>query len=178
MKNPFAHLFGRPKHDLVPYYDFETRTTARIPKAELRPGLILIQIEGQHEPVYADPTQLEKGPHRHEKFTGEDAAAIQGLVDDLADVYAQSYDEWEDGFRRDHNPSWEIASWVHLATVLNRMTVRFDFSPEKRRDCFRVLLACSTGERATVRERSDPKFLSPEEVQAAMAGFFDGLIGD
>jgi hypothetical protein len=100
--------------------------------------------------------------------------AIQSLVIDLAEVRPLSLEEWEDGFRRDRTPDREIAGWLHLAAILTTMTDRFSLDLQKRKECYRVLVACYTGERTTVRERSDPQLLSDEQIDLAVKYFFEG----
>lgn len=174
MKNFFARIFGRRNPELVPYYDFATRKTVLIPKAELSPGVVLVQIQGDPGPVYVDAAQLKQGQYQHSHFEGEVRAAIQSLTSDLADVRQISFEEWEDGFRRDQNPSREIAGWLHLAAVLKAMSNKHGFGPAEKKECFRVLVACFTGARDTVRDRSDPKLLSDLQVDQAAKYFYEG----
>jgi len=166
--------FRKPRPDLVPYYDFATKTTARIPRAELRPGVVLIQIEGQDEAVYADSAELKMGVHQHAALGEELREAIRTLTADLADVYPQSFEQWEDGFRRDRTPEREIAGWLHLSAILQVLAKRYGFEPAEKKECFRVLVACFTGARDTVRDRSDPKLLSNVQVDQAIKYFYEG----
>lgn len=174
MKAFFSRWFGRSKADLVPYHDFCTGNVSMIPKAELGPGAVLVQIQGQPHPVYADSAQLQQSGHQHPPFEGELKEAIQSLAIDLAEVRPLSYEEWEDGFRRDQNPDREIAGWLHLAAILKTMADRFALDLPKRQECYRVLVACYTGERTSVRERSDPRLLSEEQIDLAVKYFFEG----
>ncbi|MBL9216564.1 MAG: hypothetical protein JNG83_13890 [Opitutaceae bacterium] len=171
----WKRLFPGRRSGLVPYHDFALKQTVLVPKAELRPGVILVHLTGQDTPVYADPSQLVPGAYRQPPFTGEAAECIRTLAAELQDVFPQSAEEWEDGFRRDLDPDREIASWLRVSAVLTALTDRFQFSPAERAECFRILVACATGERDTVRERSDPQLLSPEAYQATVALFFDGV---
>ena len=174
MKNLFARFWRRPKPELVPYYDIESKVVSRIPKTELAPGSALIRIEGMGESVYVDTAKLRFSDYKHSHFEGAERTAIEGLVHDLADVIPMSYEQWEDGFRRDRTPGREIAGWVHLAAILNIMSSRFSFSPEKRKECYRVLVACFTGDRSTVLPRSEPKTLTHVEIQTAIGYFYEG----
>jgi len=174
MKRFFQRFFGRQNPELVPCYDFATKTLTRIPKAELSPGMMLVRIQGQAELVYADSSQLKMGNYQHDSLPDDLVAEITTLATDLADVYPQTPVEWEDGFRRDQNPAREVAGWLHLSAILKVMTGRFSFNPEERKECFRVLVACFTGTRDTVRDRSDPKLLSPAQVDQVIAYFYDG----
>ena len=168
-------LFSGRNPDLVPYHDFALKQTVMVPKSELRPGVILVHLTGQDMPVYADPSQLVPGAYRQPPFTGEAAACIRTLAAELQDVFPQSAEEWEDGFRRDLAPEREIASWLRVSSVLTALTDRFQFNAAERRECFRILVACATGGRDTVRERSDPKLLSEDVFRETVTLFFDGV---
>jgi hypothetical protein len=174
MRRFFARLFGKRKPDLVPYLNIATGKTTWIPKAELSPGVVLVQIQGDKQPVYADAAQLKQGPFRHPPFENAERAAIQSLVTDLAEVYPRSYEQWEDGFRRDQTPAREIAGWIHLAAILMVMSERFAFRLPEKKECFSILVACFTGPRDTVRDRSDPKLLSDEQINQAVKYFYEG----
>ena len=63
MFNFIRRLFRRRQPETVPYYDFATKTVVRIPKSELSPGAILVKMEGQDEPFYADSSELKSGEY-------------------------------------------------------------------------------------------------------------------
>lgn len=176
--NFLRRLFRREKPDLVRYYDGETKTVVRIPKAELRPGVVLVQAEGDAEPMYADASALKLGSvQHHAELPSEIRSDIAQLAADLEDVHPQSVADWEDGFRRDRDPARELAGWLHLAAILKVMTTRHRYDLPRRKECFRVLVACFTGDRATVKERSDPKLLPVSEVDQTIKYFFEGGYG-
>jgi hypothetical protein len=174
MRRFLARLFGKQRPELVPYHDFATGKTVMIPKAELSPGVVLIQIQGQKHPVYAKAAQLKQGPFQQPPFEGAERAAILSLVTSLADVYARTYEQWEDGFRRDLTPAREIAGWIHLAAILKVVSDQYSFSPDEKKECFRILVACFTGARETVRDRSDSKLLSQEQFNLTVKYFYEG----
>ena len=160
--------------DLVPFHDFTTQTTVLIPKRELAPGVILVQIQGNDTPVYAAAAQLRQGPYQHPAFEGASRAALESLAVDLEDVFPQSVEQWEDGFRRDRNPGREMAGWLHLAAILKVMTNNYNFSPAEKKECFSLLVACSNGTRDTVRHMADCRLLSEERIAQAVKYFYDG----
>lgn len=170
----FGKVFGKQQGELVRYHDFATGKTVLIPKAELSSGVVLIQMEGDKHPVYADASQLKQGPYQHPCFEGRMRAAVESLVADLGEVYCLTYEQWEDGFRRDRDPAREIASWMHVAAILTVMSERYRLSPEEKNECFRVLVACLTGARDSVRERCGVKLLSDEQVSLATKYFYEG----
>jgi hypothetical protein len=172
--NLLRRLFHKEKPELVRYYDAATKTVVRIPKAELRPGVVLVKAAGDSEPMYADASELKLGSVQHSTLPEELRADIERLAAELADVYPQSAAAWGDGFRRDRDPERELAGWLHLAAILKVMATRHEYDLHRRKECFRVLVACFTGARATVKERSDPKLLPSSEVEQTIKYFFEG----
>lgn len=174
--NFFQRLFRRrqPQPDMVRYYDDATKKVVLIPRSELGPGVVLVQVVGGGEPMYMDSSALKQGPIQHAALSPEMRRDIAELARQLADVRPLPVAEWEDGFQRDRDPAPEIAGWLHLAAILNLMTQRHAYDLAQRKECFRVLVACFTGARDTVRDRSDPKLLPPPQVDQAIKYFFEG----
>lgn len=172
--NFLRRLFPGDKPDRVRYYDAATKSVVRIPKAELRPGVVLVKTDNDPEPMYMEAADLKLGAVQHPALDAELRSEIAGLAAELDDVYSQSAADWEDGFRRDHDPEREIAGWLHLAAILKAMTSRHGYDQAQRKECFRILLACSTGSRATVKERSDPKLLPATQVDQTIEYFYEG----
>ena len=174
MRRLFRQLFGKPQKDLVPFHDFATQTTIRIPSAELSPGAVLIQIEGDSVPVYADSAALRIGEYQHDALSDGAVEAIREFMLEFTDVCSRSYDQWEDGFRRDRNPDREVAGWLHLSRILRVMSDRYRYNLPQRDECFRILVACYTGGRDTVRDRSDPILLPVAQVEEMARFFYEG----
>src|SRR5258706_15891283 len=136
MINFLSRFFRKAKPELVPYYDFATKTITRIPKTELSPGVVLVRIEGQADAVYAESAEFKFGQKQHAPLSTELRALIVTLAADLADVYPQSLEQWEDGFRRDRDAEREIAGWIQLSAILKIMAERFASGPSERKECF------------------------------------------
>jgi len=85
-----------------------------------------------------------------------------------------SFEEWEDGFRRDANAEEEIAIWSYAADVY-RAFADNEVSPERRRDIYRVIVTCLTASPDTVwrvlklevLSRPKPRATLRREVHAA-----------
>jgi hypothetical protein len=168
-------VFGlKPKAGQVPYYDIETETLCWIPKSELSRGVILVKMPSLDHPVYVEADKLKAGPVKHSELDPELRPWVEGIMHELADVRPLSYEEWEDGFRRDSNPAREIAGWHHLTAILKLLTERHSLTSNQRKECFRVLVACFTGGRDTVWERSGPVDLPPAVADEAIRYFFEG----
>lgn len=174
MKKWLGRIFGRSDSELVPYYDFENQRRIRIPRSELSPGSVLIQIRGESEPVYADSAALKLGDYQHETLPPELMNAITGIAGELSDVRPMTEEEWVDGFRRDANPEREVAGWQHLSRILRIVSDRHGYGIEQRREGFRILVACFTGPRDTVRNRSDPNLLPDDQIDCLIRYFFEG----
>lgn len=173
-KMNFLRRLFQKKPELVRFYDAATKSVVRIPKAELRPGVVLVKTDDDPEPMYMEAAGLKLGSLQHSALDEELRAEIGRLATELADVYPQSAADWEDGFRRDRDPEREIASWLYLAEILKVMSARHGYELVQRKECFRILVACATGNRETVRERSDPRLLPTPEVDQTIRYFYEG----
>ena len=54
-----------------------------------------------------------------------------------------SFEEWEDGFRRDANPVQEIAFWLHAADIYAKFTSG-ETDADRRNDVYRCIVTCMT----------------------------------
>jgi hypothetical protein len=161
--------------DLVPYFDMKTGTTIQIPKAELSPNVVWVQIKGEPGPVYVNVNDITlNSKKQHESLPSEAMNAIRQFKRELADVCPKSFNQWEDGFLKDLNPDREIAGWMRVSIILREMTNRHDYKAAQRKECFRILMACFNGERRTVRERSDTQLLPEDQVEEAIKSFYEG----
>jgi hypothetical protein len=161
---------GRPA-ETVPYFDVESKRVVRIPPSELRPGVVQVRIEGIEEVVWVSPEQLRPGEIRHPPFDEEVRAYIRQIREAFAEQRPLSFEEWEDGFRRDGTPEREIAIWSHAADVYTAVTAAED-APERRRDVYRVIVACMTTSPDTVWRVLRPEALTREEAQQVIDRFY------
>lgn len=137
-------LLAKPEsQDTVPFYDFDVGSIVSIPRRELRPGTIEVQIQGVEGLVWVLPDQLEHGPIKHEPFDEEIREYLRKIQTAFAEHSDLTIDEWEDGFRRDANPEREIALWSHAADIYVQFTAD-DSSAGRRRDVYRCIVACMT----------------------------------
>lgn len=156
---------------MVPFLDLDVGRVVQIPAAELRPGVVRARVEGVDGLVWVMPDQLEEGELRHPPF-GED---VRPYIRQIAEAFAEqrpiSFDEWEDGFRRDANPAREIALWLHAAEVYRAFADR-ERSPERRRDIYGAIVACLTASPDTVWHVLRPAVLSRTEAQQVIDRFY------
>jgi hypothetical protein len=62
-----------------------------------------------------DPSDLVKGPIRHETLSDEMVSRVRAIRAALLRVYPQTMGVWLDGFKRDMHPEKEILWWEHLS---------------------------------------------------------------
>lgn len=136
-------LFGgrRPATGMVPFLDASGRIV-QIPLSQLRPGMVRVQILGDRV-VWAWPGTFRQGEVRRPPFDEGVRAHIRRIQEAFAEQRPLSFEEWEDGFRRDAYPEQEIAIWSHAADVY-RAFADNEVSPERRRDIYRVIVTCLT----------------------------------
>jgi hypothetical protein len=126
---------------MVPYFDVETGRVVQIPASELRPGVIRAQVQGIDGLVWLLPDQLSQGEIQHPPFDEDVRVYIRKIHEAFEEHRSLSFDEWEEGFRRDTNPAQEIAMWSHAADVYTAFA-EGESSAERRRDVYRCIVAC------------------------------------
>ena len=153
-------------------YDVETRSLYQIPDAELAPGMLQTRVQGIDGTVWVDASQLRRGEPKYFQF-GEDLRDdIRAIKATFDEVYPQSLEEWEDGFRRDADPKREIDLWLHMANVFDRATEGKPLTLEQKRDYFRVIVACSNASCDKVLYVAKREVISREEAQDIVTLFY------
>jgi hypothetical protein len=167
-----GRLFGGGgRQQMVPFLDVDHGRVVQIPAAELRPGAVQVQIQGIEGLVWVLPQQLKQGELKHPPF-GEDVRAyIRQIQTAFAEHRPLSFDEWEDGFRRDATPEREIAVWSHAADVY-QASVGGESSPERRKDVYRIIVTCLTTTPDSVWHVLRPAVLSREEAERVVNQFY------
>lgn len=139
------NLFGGrgPSQEMVPFLDVASGRVVRIPASELRPGVVQVRLQGSNEVVWALPDQLRPGELKHPAFDESVRDYIRHIQAAFAEQRPLSFEEWEDGFRRDITPEREIALWCHAADVYTAFAAS-EPGPERRRDVYRCIVTCMT----------------------------------
>jgi hypothetical protein len=96
---------------MVRYYDVPARRVVQMPAAELRPGCVQARVQGIDGVVWVSTDQVQQGPLRHPPFEGDVRDYIRQIQEAFAEHRALSFEEWEEGFRRDGNQLREIAGF-------------------------------------------------------------------
>jgi hypothetical protein len=166
-------LFGRGNRstNLVPFYDVETGRVVQIPASELRPGTVQVRVQGIAGVVWVLPHQLKQGEIKHPEFEEGVREYIRQIQAAFAEHRPLSFEEWEEGFRRDANPAREIALWSHAADVYTAF-VGTEPSAERRRDVYRCIIACLTTGPDSVWQVLKPEVLSRPEAEQVVNRFF------
>ena len=161
---------GRRSAQMVPFLDVETGRVVQIPASELRPGAVQIQMQGIGL-VWALPHQFKDGGILHPPFDEGVRAYIRQIDEAFGEHRQLSFDDWEDGFRRDAKPEREIALWSHAADVYTAFASG-EPSPERRKDMYRCIVACLTATPDTVWHILKPAVLSRREVEQVVNRFY------
>jgi hypothetical protein len=155
----------------VPFYDVESGRVVQIPASELRPGTVQAQVQGIEGLVWLLPDQLKQGEVKHPEFDEGIRDYIRQIQAAFAEQRPLSFDEWEDGFRRDANPEREIAIWSHAADVYAAFAGN-ESSAKRRRDIYRCIVACLTSGPEVVWHVLKPEVLNRSEAKMVVNRFF------
>jgi hypothetical protein len=164
-------LGQKPSQEMVPFLDPEIGRVVQIPASELRPGAVRVHLQNTNEVVWVLAEQLRVSEIKHPEFEEEIREYIRQIQDAFAEHRPLSFEEWEEGFRRDNNPEREIALWLHTADVY---TAFADDEPDvgRRDEIYACIIACLTTGRDAVWHVFQPKFLSRAEAEQIVSRFF------
>jgi len=160
-----------PSREMVPFLDAEAGRVVRIPSSELRPGAVQVRLQGTDEVVWALPEQLHQGEIQHPEFDEGIRDYIRQIQAAFAEHRPLSFEDWEEGFRRDGNPEREIAIWSHAADIYSAFTAD-ESSAARRRDVYRSIVTCMTTRPDTVWKVLRPEALSQAEAEQLVNRFF------
>jgi hypothetical protein len=160
-----------PSRELVPFLDAETGRVVRIPASELRPGAIQIRLQGNNEVVWALPEQFHQGEIKHPEFDEGIRDYIRQIHTAFAEHRSLSFEEWEEGFRRDGNPEREIAIWSHAADIYTAFTAD-ESLVDRRQDIYRCIVTCMTTGPDDVWKVLRPEVLTKAQAKQLVNRFF------
>ena len=158
--------------EMVQFYDVDEGILIKIPKSELAPGVVQVRIQGIEGLVWVDPAELTPGPIRHEEFDEEVRDCIRHIHKAFQEHRDLSFEEWEDGFRRDGNPMQEIALWLHAASVYQAYAAE---EPDlaRRVDFYTCVITCLTTSPEMVWSVLKLEVLSRPEAEQVVAQYFE-----
>ena len=169
MGKPKPNDIGEPR---VQIYDIPSGTISTIPARELAPSFVRTTVQGIDGDCWIDPTHLNKSPYQYGPFDEETRDYLREIKSALDDVYPMTVDEWEDGFRRDRNAEQEIAIWLHIAAIFNKLTLDSESDADEREDIFRILLSCANNPKELALTAAEIKKLSRPEAEAVAAAYY------
>jgi hypothetical protein len=162
---------GRSSAEWIPFLDVSGRII-QIPASAVRPGMIQVRVGAREELVWTLAENLEESKEvRHPPFDEDVRKYIRDIRETFLEHRPISFDEWEDGFRRDKNALQEIAIWSHAAGVY-RVFGANDVSPERRKEVYRVIVTCLSATPHAVWQVLDLKVLSRREAQRIVRRFY------
>jgi hypothetical protein len=82
-----------------------------------------------------------------------------------------TFEEWEEGCRRDAHLEQEFALWSHAADVYQALSLDEPL-PERRKDVYRVIVACLTATPDTVWHVLQVSALTREEAERIVNRFY------
>ncbi len=161
----------KPSSEMVPFYDVDVGRIVQIPASELSPGAVRIQLHPSGEVAWALPEQLTFGDIQHPEFDEEIRDFIRRIQTAFAEHRPISFEQWEDGFRRDANPAQEIALWLHAADVYGAFAAS-EGDAVRREDIYRCIVTCLTTGPDDVWRVLRPTVLTREEAEQVVHRYF------
>lgn len=111
----------------------------------------------------------------HEPFTEEIKAVLKEIKSSLDEVLPKTLEAWEDGFRKDLNPTTEISIWRYIAKIYSLFTVDKNLTLPKKEAYFDLIFTCTCGKKAALSRLSRLKSLPKKHALEVIETFFLGL---
>jgi hypothetical protein len=83
---------------------------------------------------------LKPSEYRHPPFGETYRPFFERLSRVLAEVFPDTPEMWEDGFRRDLNPEREMELWTHVANCYEHFTQGQDSGLDRKKELFGLIL--------------------------------------
>ena len=157
--------------EMVPFLDVTTGRLVQIPATELRGDAVQVQLQGVRGPVWTVPADLKTAESRHPLFTHDTQALIAHIRTVFAEHRPATFEEWQDGFRRESDPASEIALWLHAARVYKAFADAESWA-KRRAELFRCLVSCMTTSYEGFWSAFELRSLSESEVRQVVHRFY------
>jgi hypothetical protein len=161
----------------IRYFDADTKKVVRIPARELAPDAVLSRVAGIEGEVWTQPSDGkqaadgEPNGFKHSPFNESVRIYIEQIQAAFAEHYPLTFDEWEDGFRRDDNASQQIAVWWYAADIYKAFAAA-EPSEYRRCDIYRCIFSCMISSRETVWDIYQPHTISRSEAEKIVERYF------
>ena len=162
--------------ETVRFYDVDSGKVVTIPASELAPGAVRARVHGIEGIVWLLPDKLQQGELKHPPFDEDIRAYIRQIQATFAEHRPLSFEEWEDGFRRDADPAQEIALWSHAADVYKAFASD-ESSAERRQALYRCIVTCMIASPDTIWQVFRPGVLSRSEAEQVVNRFYGKSAG-
>jgi len=159
------------RNETVRFQNHETGHIEEIHQSSLPPGAVLTRMLGDDEDVWVLAEHLRPGDVKHGPFSEGVRKLIREIQSAFSEQYPLSFEQWEEGFRRDANPETEMAVWLH-ATKTYEAFATAEEDPYRRRDVFRCVITCMTTSLDTVWLQLRPEVLSRSEAERIVNAFY------
>lgn len=153
----------------VEVMDVETGNVSVVSSDKIGPGMVRISYEGKE--YWADSAQLQQNEYQHDPFEGEMRVRIESIMNNLSEVYSLTYDEWEDGFRRDQNPQNEIAIWERIVSVYQSYS-KSSSGLALKKEIYSVVVTCSFSEPEQVLGQVSLEVLSETKATEIINAYY------
>lgn len=153
----------------VEVYDFDTQKVYLMPEEKLGASMVRINLDGKL--YWASSNQLKQGEFQHPVFDGELKEKILNIQRELTLINPQTYAEWEDGFRRDHNPKNEIAIWEHIIQTYSKFSKNVE-DLEAKKEIYKIAVICSYSQKSVVLSQAKVKIISSETARAIVDEYY------
>ena len=167
----------------IRYFDSETVKVVRIPASELLSGAVFTRVEGIEGEVWTQPStggqpvndqqavNGEQNGYKHPPFNESVRIYIEQIQAAFAEHYPLSFEEWEDGFRRDENASQQIAVWWYAADIYKAFAAN-ETCEHRRADVYRCIFNCMIASQESFWDVYHPSTISCSEAQRIVDRYF------
>lgn len=128
----------------VKIIDLDTMEVTEIPLAELSDQMVPARIQGRPGFFWVDIHQAmgRSKAVLHPTFSGVRRQRVEAIASMFGEIYPQSYEQWELGFRRDSHPDQEIAIWLRSGKIFTEFSRRRGLDLHQRKALARLLFQC------------------------------------
>ncbi len=152
-------------------YSHDNPNLATTPAKDLNPGETLTGGDRIESEVEFHSATIDQCDFKHPPFNQSIRVYIEQIQAAFAEHYPISFEEWENGFRRDENAAQQIAVWWYAADVYKEFAGN-ESSEQRRADIYRCVFCCMTSNRDTIGDIYQPHAISRSEAKRIEDRYF------
>lgn len=153
-------------------YDPETGEVQSIPLSSLKKGWVHADVEGIDGYVWVDPNKLQPSPTVHEHLDDALVIAIREIRETFLEHRNITVAEWEDGFKRDQNPTSEVSIWLNAARTYSAKVDELTTNAE-RDELYTLIIVCLNSPEHAIESVFQPSLLDVDFVQRVTVRYFN-----